>query len=161
MNLEKDSFPFKNDFFDLIIANQILEHCKEIFWIFHEVSRTLKIGGYFYIGVPNLASFHSRLLLVVGRQPTCIQTASAHIRGFTKKDLLKFTESCFPGGYTVELFKGSNFYPFPPFLAKPLAELFPNSSVSIFIVMKKSKEYNSEFIKFPIGLETNYWIGDN
>lgn len=31
INLEKDMFPYRNNSFDLIIANQILEHCKELF----------------------------------------------------------------------------------------------------------------------------------
>ena len=34
IDLEKDIFPYDNDFFDVIIANQILEHTKELFCIF-------------------------------------------------------------------------------------------------------------------------------
>lgn len=41
-NIERDSLPLADGQADLIIANQILEHTKEIFWIFHEVSRSLK-----------------------------------------------------------------------------------------------------------------------
>ena len=51
-NLERDKFPFKNGSIDVINANQILGHIKEIFWIFHEMSRTLKVGGYLVLGVP-------------------------------------------------------------------------------------------------------------
>jgi len=90
-NIERDKLPFNNEAIDVVIANQILEHCKEIFWIFHEVTRVLKIGGYFIIGVPNLASFHNRLLLLFGKQPTCIQNVSAHVRGYTKEDIINFT----------------------------------------------------------------------
>ena len=61
IDLEKDSFPFNNESLDLIIANQILEHCKEIFWIHHEIFRTLKVGGTLIIGVPNLAAYYNRL----------------------------------------------------------------------------------------------------
>lgn len=159
VNLERDAFPFGPDSLDLVIANQILEHCKEVFWIFHEVSRTLRVGGRFYVGVPNLASLHSRLLLLAGRQPTCIQTASAHIRGFTKSDLVRFLSACFPGGYALDMFRGSNFYPFPPLLAKPLARAFPNSAACIFLSLRKIKGYEGQFLKFPVGLETNYWTG--
>jgi len=89
-NLEKDKFPFENNSIDVINANQILEHTKEIFWIFHEVTRTLKVGGHFVFGVPNLASLHNRLLLCFGKQPTPIQNDSAHVRGYTKSDILQF-----------------------------------------------------------------------
>jgi len=89
-NLEADKFPFDNKSIDLINANQILEHTKEIFWIFNEVTRTLKIGGYFVLSVPNLASLHNRLLLTIGKQPTPIQNDSAHVRGYTKSDILQF-----------------------------------------------------------------------
>ena len=159
-NLEQDKFPFDNNTLDIINANQILEHIKEIFWIFHEITRCLKIGGYLVLGVPNLASFHNRLLLLLGKQPTPIQNDSAHLRGYTKSDILQFLKIW--GGYEVTDFKGSNFYPFPPVIAKPLAEIFPNMAWSIFFLLKKTKKYNDEFIKWPEEkrLETNFYIGN-
>ena len=119
LNIERDSLPFSEHSVDVFIANQILEHTKEIFWIFHQVSRALRVGGYFIIGVPNLASFHNRILLSLGRQPSQIKSHSAHVRGFTKGDLVSFVNHCFPEGYALEAYGGSNFYPFPPSLAKP------------------------------------------
>ena len=53
-----------------MIANQILEHTKEVFWIWHEIARVLAPQGQLILGVPNLASAHNRLLLLLGRQPT-------------------------------------------------------------------------------------------
>jgi SAM-dependent methyltransferase len=162
-NLEKDVFPFDSNAVDLVVANQVLEHCKELFWIFHEMSRVLKIGGHAYIGVPNLASLHSRVLLLFGRQPTCIRSASAHIRGFTRPDFVDFLESCAPGLFTVQSVQGSNFYPFPPWLARPLARLFPHAAATMFIVLRKQREYRAEFLRFPQAerLETNYWVGSS
>ena len=90
LNIEKDKLPFENKSVDIIIANQILEHCKNIFWIMHEVNRVLKVGGTMVVGVPNLASMHNRLLLFMGFQPTCIQIHSAHLRGFTKRGMQQF-----------------------------------------------------------------------
>lgn len=63
LNIERDPLPFADESVDIFMANQVLEHCKEIFWIFSEVSRCLKPGGCFIIGVPNLAALHNRLLL--------------------------------------------------------------------------------------------------
>lgn len=162
LNIERDKFPFSDESIDVVIANQILEHVKEIFWIFHEATRVLRIGGSLIIGVPNLASLHNRLLLALGKQPTCIQNHSAHVRGYTKSDLLKFLNLCFPNGYDLVKFGGSNFYPFPPLIAKPLASLFPNMAWGIFLMFRKEQTYKNEFIIHPIAhqLETNFYLGN-
>lgn len=161
INIENCVFPYSDESIDLVIANQILEHTKEVFWIFHEVSRILPVGGKFIVGVPNLASLHNRLLLAFGEHPTPIKTASAHIRGFTKNDLLSFVHSCFPGGYKLVAFGGSNFYPFPPVVARPLAKLFPSMAWSIFFLLEKQCRYNGEFNDYPIKerLATNFIVG--
>ncbi len=161
VNLELDIFPDSDNSIDLIIANQTLEHCKEIFWIFDQVSKKLKVGGHFLIGVPNLASAHNRLALLLGYQPTCIQSSGSHVRGFTKKDLENFLIRTSSDLYSVELFQGSNFYPFPPIIARFLSKLFPNFAVSIFFLLRKNKQYKSEFLEYPVinKLETNFWTG--
>ncbi len=161
IDIEKDLFPFSDSSVDVIIANQVLEHSKEIFWIFHEITRVLRVGGKIIVGVPNLAALHNRILLVFGKQPSSIKTASAHIRGFTKEDILKFIESCFPGGYKLKAFNGSNFYPFPPLIAKPLASIFPTMAWGIFFMLEKQREYKKGFLDFPETerLETNYYRG--
>ena len=161
LNFENEAIPLAAESLDLVISNQVFEHVKEIFWITHEVTRTLKVGGHLLLGVPNLASLHNRLLLALGRQPTCIQTASAHVRGFTKHDLLRFLNLNFPQGYELESFAGSNFYPFSPPIARPLAKLCPNMAWSIFLLLKKVKPYQQEFLDFPVRerLETPYFLG--
>ncbi len=111
-------FPFAPASLDVVMANQILEHTKELFWIMDQVSRSLKEGGHFLIGVPNLASLHNRILLALGRQPSPIKNNSAHVRGYTKPDMKALLESGFPGGYELKNFGGSNFYPFPGFVAR-------------------------------------------
>lgn len=163
LNIEKDKLPFADECVDVIVVNQIMEHVKEVFWLLHEISRTLKVGGSLIIGVPNLASFHNRLLLLIGEQPSTIQNNSAHVRGYTKKDILSLLYSCFPGGYDLRLFGGSNFYPLPAFLAKPMANIFPNGAWSIFLLIKKVKSYDNQFLEFPVinKLETNFYLGEN
>lgn len=161
LNIECFPLPFSDASLDVIIANQVLEHTKEIFWIFHEVSRVLKTGGKLIIGVPNLASLHNRLLLAIGSQPSSIKTASAHIRGFTKKDLIYFIDACFPGGYSLQAFGGSNFYPFSPFPAKLLARTFPSFAWGIFLLLEKKIAYDGGYVRFPASqhLESNFYLG--
>lgn len=68
--IEREPLPLADGEADLIMANQVLEHTKEVFWMFRQVTRSLKVGGHFLFGVPNICSLHNRLLLTVGRQPT-------------------------------------------------------------------------------------------
>jgi len=161
INIEKDLFPFEDGSIDLIIGNQILEHTKEIFWIFHELSRILRVGGHLIVGVPNLAALHNRILLAAGIQPSPIKSTSAHVRGFTKGDILRFLESCFPGGYQLRAFGGSNFYPFPRMVARPMARMFPTLAWGIFFLFEKTGEYKAEFLQYPVkeDLQTNFFLG--
>ena len=161
LNIENEPLPCPDGTVDVVIANQVLEHTKEIFWIAHEVTRVLAPGGKFIIGVPNLAALHNRILLLMGRQPSSVKTNSAHVRGFTKYDLLKFFESGFPGGYALAAFGGSNFYPFPPRIAGVLASLFPKLAVGIFLMLGKRGDYARQFLDFPREqrLETNFYLG--
>ena len=158
-NLERSKLPYPDASFDLVIANQIFEHLKEIHWVLDQITRTLRVGGYFYLGVPNLASLHNRLLLLAGMQPTCIDNSSAHVRGFTKPDLIRMLQG-WPKGYEMVSFAGSNFYPFPPPIARPLARAAPTFSATIFMLLRKNKSYNGEFLKTPEDMETNFFLGE-
>lgn len=160
-NLERGRFPYDDACLDIVMANQVLEHTKEIFWILHEISRTLRVGGRLIIGVPNLAALHNRVLLAFGQQPSPIKSLSAHVRGFTRADLIHFLEGCFPGGYKLVDFRGANFYPFPPRLARPLARIFPNFAWGIFFLLEKASPYSNGFIEVPVRdqLETPFYTG--
>ena len=131
LDLERAPLPFADRSIEVVIANQILEHTKEVFWIWHEIARVLAPGGQLILGVPNLASAHNRLLLLLGRQPSVIKTASAHVRGFTRPDLLQFLETACPGVFALRDHAGANFYPLPPWLAQPLARALPESSLGV------------------------------
>jgi SAM-dependent methyltransferase len=136
-DLEKDRMPFNDGFFDIIILNQILEHTKELFFVFDELSRVLKPDGILIIGVPNLAAWHDRLMLLLGDQRTGIKVLGPHIRGFTLNGFKKFIE--ITGSFKVENVKGAGFLPFPVFMAKILAHLYPTFATSLFLKVKHQK----------------------
>lgn len=161
LDLERDPMPFEDEAIDVVIANQILEHTKEVFWIFDQIARVLRVGGQLIVGVPNLASGHNRLLLLFGRQPSVVKTASAHVRGFTRSDLLRFLDEAWPGGFRLRDHAGANFYPFPPVLAKPLARLLPTLAWGLFLRLEKTRSYDGAFRTFPerARLETNFYTG--
>lgn len=158
LDLEQDSLPFADESIDLVIANQVLEHTKELFWITHEISRTLKVGGHLLIGVPNVASLHNRVLLAFGRHPTSCKACSGHVRAFSKRDTLTFFEAPFPGGYELVAFAGSQFYPLPPKLSRLAARLAPSAATVIFFLLRKQRAYSGEYAAYPASahLETNY-----
>lgn len=161
IDLERQELSFAEGSLDVVIANQLFEHLKELFFVCHQVTRCLKVGGRLIVGVPNLASLHNRLLLLAGRQPTSLKNNSAHIRGFTRGDLVRFMESCFPGGYRLAGWGGSNFYPFPPAVARPLAQLFPSLAWGMFLAFEKTCPYNGEFMEYLATnpLATNFFLG--
>jgi Uncharacterized protein conserved in bacteria len=158
INIETDILPFENESIDLFICNQILEHTKELFFIMHEISRTLKIGGSIIVGVPNVASLHNRIGLLFGKHPTQAKACSAHIRCFSKSDFLLFLQECFPDGYSLTNFSGSQFYPFPRFCSRILARKFPEMAFSIYFLLQKTRAYTGSFLEYPIkaSLETNF-----
>lgn len=158
-NIEKDSIPVDDDYFDVVIANQIIEHTKEIFWIFSEISRALKKGGILIVGVPNLASLHDRILLFLGGRPTSIETLGPHVRGFTAPSFKRFIEA--DGYFKVLRISGCNFYPFPPPVSKFLSKLFPTLSVSLFFLIKRqNKQGNFIHVLDTRFYETPYFRGN-
>jgi SAM-dependent methyltransferase len=161
-NIERDSLPFEDGQADLIMANQVLEHTKEVFWIFHEVFRSLKVGGHFLFGVPNVCSLHNRLLMLAGRQPTQHKLCSAHVRPFSKADTIAFLNACIAGDYELVEFRGAQFYPFPARISRLLAGAFPTFAFTIFFLIRKTGAYRDEFVTYPARahLETNFWVGN-
>jgi len=159
VDIEKERLPFADESFDIVIANQVLEHAKEIFWISNEICRVLKINGRLIIGVPNLAALHNRLLLLIGKHPTCIKAGSAHVRGFTVSDLTGFYKDI--GGLELLEIRGENLYPFGPFVSKFLTKLLPNIAVSFFLLFEKKRKYQGNFIEFlkESKLETAFFQG--
>lgn len=161
VNIENDRLPFDDESVDLIIGNQVLEHAKEMFWINHEIFRCLKVGGIFFLGVPNVLSLHNRLLMMFGYHPTCSKMISGHIRVFSKKDVSLFYNHAGGSVCKIEKFYGAQFYPFPKSIARCLAKIFPAYAVTSFYIIKKIGQYNNEFLDWPkqAQLETNYFTG--
>lgn len=52
VNIEAEPLPLADESMDLVIANQVLEHTKEVFWINHEIFRVLRVGGISIWGCP-------------------------------------------------------------------------------------------------------------
>ena len=160
LDLEATPFPWASGSMDIVIANQVFEHLKNIWLPMSEASRVLRLGGYLVISTPNLGSFHNRLLLSVGFQPTSIRTFGPHVRGFTLRDLVRLVQ--LGGGFAVERVVGVGFYPLPVRVAAPLARLWPNGSHTAVILARKQRETpDSPWLSYlhgqeAVGLQTRY-----
>jgi SAM-dependent methyltransferase len=158
IDIEREPLPFSDGSFDYVIANQVLEHTKELFWILSEIGRVLRVGGFACVGVPNLASLHNRLLLAFGRQPTSIELLGPHVRGFTLPALRRLLTT--GGQFAIIAEAGANFYPFAPPVAARFATWWPAGAASIFVLARKTPRAG-RFLDAvrPEMAETNYFLG--
>ncbi|MGL1903663.1 MAG: methyltransferase domain-containing protein [Fibrobacterales bacterium] len=157
-NIERDTLPWPTETFDVVVINQVLEHTKDIFWVCGEISRVLKPGGRLIIGVPNLAAWHDRAMLLLGMEPTSNHMLGPHPRGITRQGMERFIQT--DGYFTISNFAGSGFYPFPTKTAQRLSSLLPNLSTSIFFSITRSAKDGS-FVSILDNhfFETNYYRG--
>lgn len=136
IDLEMDTLPFEDAFFDVVICNQVFEHLKQIYTPMTEIHRMLSPNGMLVFSVPNLASLHNRLLLLAGLQPTTIRVMGPHVRSFTREAAKGFLE--LNGLFQVVGQVGVGFYPLPMALARPLARLMPQLSHTVVFLARKA-----------------------
>ncbi|RJR29786.1 class I SAM-dependent methyltransferase [Candidatus Microgenomates bacterium] len=152
-NVEK-RFPFKKNYFDLVTANQIIEHIHDVDFFIAEIHRVLKPGGYVLIATENLSSWHNIFALILGWQAfsqhisyranignpwrvgkyTGLEKSGMHVKIFTLfglKELLKLY------GFKIEATFGAGFYPFTKILSKILSQV--DARHSAFIGMRARK----------------------
>jgi 2-polyprenyl-3-methyl-5-hydroxy-6-metoxy-1,4-benzoquinol methylase len=146
----------KSSYFDVVICNQVLEHLINPDKCLIEINRILKDGGILLISVPNLCSFHNRILVLFGKQPTTIPPSNLlnfgvpffrekmffeggrHLNGFSPaalKEMLYFY------GFKIEKVRGNGFYPLPSLISKTFSNLFPSFSVYLIVRAKKIKSF--------------------
>lgn len=89
---DKAEMPFDDNFFDIIVAGEIIEHIYDTDFFLKEIKRLLKPEGKLIISTPNIASLGRRLFLLVGKNPIIEispneSDSSGHIRYFTFETL--------------------------------------------------------------------------
>jgi 2-polyprenyl-3-methyl-5-hydroxy-6-metoxy-1,4-benzoquinol methylase len=70
-----DRFPFEDASFDVICANQVLEHLSDTDGFIKEIRRLLKPDGYAVISTPNLASWSCIAFLLLDWQPYGVEVS--------------------------------------------------------------------------------------
>lgn len=146
--------PYKDGMFDVVHANQVIEHLNDTDMFMDEIYRILKPRGYAVISTENLSSWHNILALVLGYMPfslTNISTKKAaignplaphagkeatiesswqHMRIFTIYGLKELSKEA---GFTIEKVLASGYYPLGNWFSKI------DSNHSHFFVLKLRK----------------------
>lgn len=155
-NIEK-RFPYSNNSFDIVSANQLIEHLHDPDHFLDEIFRVLKPFGYLILATENLASWHNIAALFMGWHPFSLHAStvrnvgnplrlgmngdapsySRHVKVFTLRSLI---ETVRLHGFEVEQHFGAGYYPFPTYLAKYFAQLDANHAAFIGLRARKMKK---------------------
>lgn len=144
-DLNSQPIPFSDDYFDVIIAGEVIEHLVDTDRFVHDLSRCLKVGGYLLITTPNLVSFENRLRILLGLYPVWVDyrlANSGHVRAYTPRTLKKQLRS-----FGFEIVKTiGNWVPFIPQrilndVQCPIlaisGSIFPSLSMDIIMLARK------------------------
>ena len=138
LDLSNENLPFPDEFFDLVISLEVIEHLVNPDRMLREAYRVLKRGEHLLISTPNLASWVNRATLLLGYQPYNVEVStetvagvpyrkgvfgapSGHIRAFTLRALKELLE--YHGFKVVKAAGSSDIHP-KNFLFKLLDRLF-------------------------------------
>lgn len=117
-------YPFSDEYFDLVLASDVIEHIKENEIFLREISRVLKPDGEFYVTTPNYGSIAALKRVFFGRmmhnplgsdlEKYCFYD---HVRYFTTTDLLRYLRAnrFFPTTLVTTGLVTDRGYPFRPF----------------------------------------------
>jgi len=150
------SLPFKDDSFNVVLSNQVIEHLDNVDLFVEEICRILVKGGYAIISTENLSSWHNVFALVLGYRPfsqdySCrikignplsphdkeamTEDSRCHIRIFTYQtllDLFKFY------GFEIEKIMGAGYYPFGSrFFMRLLSRIDPRHTHFLTLKIRK------------------------
>lgn len=104
----ENPFPFADNFFDVVVCSELLEHLFFPEKVLKECYRVLKSSGTFIVTVPNLYCLRNRLSILIGRGHNFVEYSrdQGHIRFFSlygMSDILKKI------GFRIRHFRGQGF----------------------------------------------------
>jgi 2-polyprenyl-3-methyl-5-hydroxy-6-metoxy-1,4-benzoquinol methylase len=90
LNFEK--IPYDDDFFDYVVAFEVIEHVPFYHNMMAEIDRVIKDSGVLFLTTPNISSLGNRLKFIRGEDPHRIYNKTqtdVHFRMFNKSSILK------------------------------------------------------------------------
>jgi SAM-dependent methyltransferase len=79
--LGSEPLPYEDGRFDLVTSFGMLDYLPDFDPAIEEIVRLIKPGGYVLISLPNLASWHNRLALLLGYQPRDVEISQRYLVG--------------------------------------------------------------------------------
>ncbi|OGC50278.1 hypothetical protein A2716_03660 [candidate division WWE3 bacterium RIFCSPHIGHO2_01_FULL_40_23] len=157
-DVSKEVWRVKDDTFDFVFSNNVIEHLFSVDNFLINIKRVLKKGGTLLLSTENLSAWHNTASLFLGFQPfsttnICIKKHSignpfSSVSG-EEKDAFWLHRSVFTSRALKEFlllygFKDlkpvvSGYYPFPNVIGNQFAELDPSHSVYIAFLAKNEK----------------------
>lgn len=87
IDVERDPLPFESNSFDITLSFMLLEHLKSPELFVRETIRVTRPSGLLLMTIPNIASFQSRIRLLLGYLPLAVSQDSTHVRFYTSREL--------------------------------------------------------------------------
>lgn len=96
LDLENDLLPFQENYFDVIIAGDVLEHLVDPWRVLKELTKYLKPGGYILISLPNIRDMYAVIPIVLRGDFAYADKGlfdKTHVRFFCKKNMKELIKS--------------------------------------------------------------------
>jgi len=99
---------FDKDFFDCVIAAEVIEHIYDTDFFLQEIRRVLTHKGILVMSIPNVACFTNRITMLFGKYPRYAEYkagGAGHIRVYTAKVI---RDQLIENGFNVVHYVGCN-----------------------------------------------------
>lgn len=141
-DIESGRLPYQQNFFDIVLLTDVIEHVFDTDQIIKNIHIVLKKGGTLLVTTPNIASLARRIMLICGFNPHLeyssrymdfLPGAVGHIRYYTHSNL---KHQLTLAGFRDVVTNGDRVN-FIVFSSTFMARLFPTLSVNILCSCKK------------------------
>jgi ubiquinone biosynthesis O-methyltransferase len=142
VDLECEELPFPANYFDVVVASEVVEHLFNTDNFLRKIKHVLKNEGKLIITTPNLASLGRRLLLLLGKNPlmevSINEDTAGHLRYFVKETMVELLEK---HGFKIDRFTSDvvNFNKSGRLYSIKLARIFPAIGRTLIFRAENSK----------------------
>lgn len=142
-----EGLPFPDDFFDMAVFSEVLEHVENPTAVFKEIARVLKPGGQLFLSTPSgpMCAFWEGLFGLLRKLKHLVKGAGGsseqpYDKPLSRRKILRCLEGT---GLTIVQYRKGIFLPHESFL-----QFFPRWALRIMLVFAKALEAFGPFTQF-------------